>query len=68
VAAGVALAVTAGTYAQPFGGMGPGMGMGPGGHGPMAGVVEISFQVLKGLKAVSAGNRCCLIRTLDAEA
>jgi hypothetical protein len=41
VVAGVALAVAAVTYAQPFGGMGhgygPGMGMGQG-HGPMAGV------------------------------
>ena len=51
VAAAVALAVAGATYAQPFGGMGPGygpgmgmghgygpgMGMGPG-HGPMAGV------------------------------
>ena len=41
VVAGLALAVAAGTYAQPFGGMGqgqgPGMGMGHG-HGPMAGV------------------------------
>ncbi len=41
IAAALALAVAAGTYAQPFGGMGsgygPGMGMGPG-HGPMAGV------------------------------
>ncbi len=39
VAAGVALAVAAASFAQPFGGMGPGsgpwMGMGPG-HGPMA--------------------------------
>lgn len=41
VVAGVALAVAAATYAQPFGGMGyghgPGMGMCPG-HEPMAGV------------------------------
>ena len=41
VVAGIALAVAAVTYAQPFGGMGqgygPGMGMGPG-HRAMAGV------------------------------
>jgi len=41
VVAGLALAVAAATYAQPYGGMGlgygPGMGMGPG-YGPMAGV------------------------------
>lgn len=40
VVAGIALAAAAGTFAQPYGGMGhgfgPGMGMGPG-HGPMAG-------------------------------
>jgi hypothetical protein len=30
-------------------------------------MLEISFQVSKGLKAVGAGNRRGLIRTLDAK-
>ncbi len=62
VAAGVALALAGVTYAQPFGGMGPGfgsgMGMGPG-YGMMAGgdpatVIESRLTDLKALLKITA--------------